>query len=375
MHGAETHGAQLELISARGEAAIAVLRLAGPGIAAALAQLGVSRLPRPGRFALCRLQLGADLCEDALLLALADCWELHVHGNPLLVDRVLESLARALGPRDASAAEDAIQDEDGVERGPQYWREQILHGARAAPSRLGLELCLAQLAAGGLLELLTQPCTRSEIDAALARGRQFLPWLEPRRVVLRGLTNSGKSTLFNLLMGRQRVRVGDAAGLTRDSVEELVLLEDGLPILLVDSAGEREVPAQNPDANLEERAIAAARKQARSADLVLHLHALSAGGTPPAPRPGLLRIFTHSDLAPPTAVEQHPACAAGDLSCSLLDPDASALRRRISSAIGRALGIPPATELCAQGLAPAYLDDVSREALEARRASSDWSSR
>ena len=58
------------------------------------------------------------------------------------------------------------------------------------------------------------------------------------RVVLAGRANTGKSSLFNRLVGRERALVDAQPGTTRDWVEERVELS-GLPLRLVDTAGFR----------------------------------------------------------------------------------------------------------------------------------------
>ena len=61
---------------------------------------------------------------------------------------------------------------------------------------------------------------------------------KPPRVALVGRPNVGKSTLFNRLVGEDRVVVHDMPGTTRDSIDTLVETEDG-PVVFVDTAGMR----------------------------------------------------------------------------------------------------------------------------------------
>ncbi len=58
------------------------------------------------------------------------------------------------------------------------------------------------------------------------------------RVCLAGKPNAGKSSLLNALLGRDRAIVAPTPGTTRDTLEEHATFE-GLPVLLVDTAGMR----------------------------------------------------------------------------------------------------------------------------------------
>lgn len=58
-------------------------------------------------------------------------------------------------------------------------------------------------------------------------------------VAIVGAVNSGKSTLLNALLGEDRALVSDIPGTTRDTVEELLVL-DGVGYRFIDTAGLRE---------------------------------------------------------------------------------------------------------------------------------------
>ncbi len=84
-------------------------------------------------------------------------------------------------------------------------------------------------------------------------------------VVLFGAPNTGKSSLMNLLIGRDRSIISDIPGTTRDYIAEEMAL-DGIPIRLVDTAGVRETS----DA-IEKMGIEQSEREADSANLRLIL--------------------------------------------------------------------------------------------------------
>lgn len=83
------------------------------------------------------------------------------------------------------------------------------------------------------------------------------------RTVIAGRPNVGKSTLMNMLSGRERSIVTPYAGTTRDVVEEHVSLA-GVPLLLADTAGLRET-----DDPVEKIGVETARQRLKNAELVL----------------------------------------------------------------------------------------------------------
>jgi tRNA modification GTPase len=88
--------------------------------------------------------------------------------------------------------------------------------------------------------------------------------LHPPRVAIVGIPNAGKSTLANALFGQQRSITADLPGTTRDWVGDWANI-DGLPVLLLDTPGQREALADP----IERAAIAASRVEIDRADLVI----------------------------------------------------------------------------------------------------------
>ena len=81
--------------------------------------------------------------------------------------------------------------------------------------------------------------------------------------VLAGPPNSGKSSLYNALLGEERAIVTEVPGTTRDALEAVISI-GGFPFRLVDTAG-----LHDSDDRVEELGIEVARRYLERADLVL----------------------------------------------------------------------------------------------------------
>ena len=83
------------------------------------------------------------------------------------------------------------------------------------------------------------------------------------KVLLYGKPNSGKSTLFNAILGHERSIISKTAGTTRDFIEFWFELE-GMPICLVDTAG-----VWKPKNNLDMEAVNKTYDQLKTADICI----------------------------------------------------------------------------------------------------------
>jgi GTP-binding protein len=111
------------------------------------------------------------------------------------------------------------------------------------------------------------------VDDLLDRVLQDLPEAPPEegeeesaRIAIMGRPNVGKSSLLNALLGDERALVSDVPGTTRDPIDT-VLSFDGLPVVLVDTAGIRRRAAARD--RLERFSLLRGIKAMERADAVL----------------------------------------------------------------------------------------------------------
>ncbi len=290
------------IATAPGRGGVGIVRLSGPDVPAiAAALLGAAPAPRRAE-----LHTFRDAAGDALDVGLAlffpgpasftgeDVLELHGHGGPVVLDRLLartlELGARLARPGEFSeraflngkldlAQAEAVADliESGSEAAARA-ALRSLQGAFSARVDALLERLVALrtyveaaidfpdeeidfLSDGhvalGLAEL------SGELDAvnrAAERGRRLHDGLS---VVIAGPPNAGKSSLLNRFAGQDSAIVTDVPGTTRDLLREYVQL-DGLPLHLVDTAGLRD-----SDDSVEREGIRRAHQALAQADRVL----------------------------------------------------------------------------------------------------------
>ena len=121
-----------------------------------------------------------------------------------------------------------------------------------------------------------------------AAAARFL--YRPPRIQLRGVVNSGKSSLLNALCGRRLAATGAEPGLTRDVIEG-ECEHRGVILRIFDAPGLR---ADAPE--LERRATALAEHWRKRADLTLELLPGGEGATKSEPR--LMQVASKADLTP-----------------------------------------------------------------------------
>ena len=97
------------------------------------------------------------------------------------------------------------------------------------------------------------------------------------KIVITGLPNVGKSTLFNKLVRREAALVSPQAGTTRDYLEAEIDWE-GIPVVLIDTAGIGGGTLDELDASAQMRA----RELLEQADVIIYCYDYLAGTSVPA---------------------------------------------------------------------------------------------
>lgn len=307
MTGASARDTIFALSSGMLPAGIAVVRVSGPGAVEALHALA-ARVPQPRRAVTATLRDGQGQPLDrALTLWLPgpatatgeDIAELHLHGGRAVVAAVLSALGRLNGFRMAEAGEftrraflngrlDLAQAEGLADLLSAETEAQHRQALRLAEGGLGRMI-------GGWRERLLGLSARVEAAIEFAEEEEDVPALDLTnledmghlsaemalaldqppaerlrdgvRIVVAGPTNAGKSSLINILAGREASIASPIAGTTRDLIE-VPLGIAGMPCLLIDSAGLRA-----SGGHVEQLGMERARAAIETADLILWLGA------------------------------------------------------------------------------------------------------
>jgi tRNA modification GTPase len=322
------------LSSGRGRAGVAVVRVSGPGAAAAVRLLAGAELPTPRKAVLRKIvSRTGEPIDDGLLLWFPapasltgeDVAEFHIHGGRAVVEALLRTLGEIAGLRPAEAGEftrravengkfdltqaealaDLINAETEAQRRQalrQYdgaladlyedWRQRLIRAA--AWIEAAIDFTEEEIPAEALVDSKKQVTEIvAEIRAHLNDSRRGEILREGFHLTVIGPPNSGKSSLINAFARRDAAIVSEIPGTTRD-VLEVHLDLGGYPVILADTAGFREA-VDRIEAEGVRRALA--RSEAADAVLLL-LDATSADAALPAlPQAPTLTVWNKIDVA------------------------------------------------------------------------------
>lgn len=292
------------LATAPGRAAIAVLRISGPGASEALADLaGAVPPPRHAARVGLRDPKSRELIDDGIGLYFPaphsftgeDVVELQLHGGRAVLSAVMALLAARPGFRlaepgeftrrafsngkldltEAEAIGDLVAAETAAQRRQalrqlsgefgqlcEAWRTRLIR----AQAQLEAEIDFPDEDLPPQLWRAARDETRAlrdEIATRLADDHRGERLRDGVMVAILGPPNAGKSSLMNALARRDVAITSSIAGTTRDVIEAALDL-DGYPVILADTAGLR----ASGDA-IEEEGVRRARARAATADLRL----------------------------------------------------------------------------------------------------------
>ncbi|HQT98685.1 MAG TPA: tRNA uridine-5-carboxymethylaminomethyl(34) synthesis GTPase MnmE [Thermodesulfobacteriota bacterium] len=289
-----------------GTGAVSILRLSGPDallIAARLTGLSPSDDP-PRTMRRCSVRDASGGILDTALAVFfpgphsftgEDVVEIHLHGNPVVVETVVRAACAAgavpaepgefsrrafhLGKMDLTQAEGlcdliAARTEEAARSALRQMRGGIREEIVPLRERLFSLLTLQEAAidfaeedgvpsisSWQLAERVSEIIVRlEELLRSYEAGRRFR---DGATVVIAGVANVGKSRLLNRLAGEERAIVTETPGTTRDYLHADIAI-GGVPVILIDTAGLRETA--DP---VEREGVRRSREIVATADLVL----------------------------------------------------------------------------------------------------------
>ena len=273
------------VLSSPAPAAVSVILVQGPLAAQAVHTFWKPNTPnRPLQINRIRygqwISMESDFGEGVIVCVVStDKIEVHSHGGPIASKRILDDLER-FGLRIESSASSvmAIAHEAPWSEIQLEAMQDLIHTQTILAANLLLDQYSGRLdeafqSIQHMIRVENFKQARQVIEELLGFAELGLHLIHPRKLLLCGPPNSGKSSLMNSLLGFRRVIVHDTPGTTRDLVMENTALT-GLPLRIIDSAGLRQT-----DNEVENAGIAAARNAMNGIDMALILVDLQEGWT------------------------------------------------------------------------------------------------
>lgn len=290
------------IATAQGRGGVGIVRISGPlASLAGQAITGRSLTPRHAHYGPFRSDDGLVIDEGIALyfpgpnsFTGEDVLELQGHGGPVVLDMLLqrcvqlgcrlarpgefseraflndkldlaqaEAIADLIEASSAQAARNALRSLQG-----EFSRRVDNLTERLISLRIYVEAAIDFpeeeidfLADGHVLNMLD--LVRGDLASVMREAGQGALLRDGMTVVIAGRPNAGKSSLLNMLAGREAAIVTDIAGTTRDILREHIHI-DGMPLHVVDTAGLRDT-----EDHVEKIGVERALKAISEADRVL----------------------------------------------------------------------------------------------------------
>ena len=269
-------------MTGKGTGAISTIQIFGDSAEGVLRKIFKPTGTRPVQFKPGEILLGT-ICDDVEVIDQItlgcegpDTLAIHCHGNPLIVEMIMELLRKHganLVTAEQLLARTLVAQESpntiAIEARLAQAKAKTIEGAKIIASQI--HAGLSEKARAWLDGVEIEEISLDEIKAEALR---ILRNSQPARLIMYGCTavltgppNSGKSTLLNYLAGRQKAIVTDIKGTTRDWVRAECRM-GWLSVWLIDTAG-LDPELSGPEPGIDKAARAKAAELLDRADMVL----------------------------------------------------------------------------------------------------------
>ena len=267
-------------MTGKGAGAISTIQVFGDGAQAVLKKIFKPAGTKPAKLRTGEILIGT-ICDDTEVIDQVtlgcegqDTFAIHCHGNPLIVEIIMQllrkheaSLVTTEHLLAQTLAEQGSLNTIAIEAKLAQAKAKTIDGAKIIANQIDGGLSEKAQSWLDCVEDISLDEIKAEAVRILRQSQTASLITYGCKAVLTGPPNSGKSTLLNYLAGRQKAIVTDIKGTTRDCVEATCQIAS-LSVTLIDTAGLDE-ESLLPDRTIERAARKKTAEILECADLVL----------------------------------------------------------------------------------------------------------